>query len=197
MCFLSFPTVYSQLVPNRGERTSWAHTMSVNEGAQQTNKIQIEKYSDLRNYSTSLDCWEFYAISSQFWIQNSNLEHLIPQLFIWTFGWCFIQGHCSSCCCCCCHPHFPFSKSTATSCLARAETLNGPKVFSFETLPRAKQLGRKKEYFSRHGQDCVNASEMCNFLTKLPQGRQTWKGILQMDFLLSSFATRINRLDVN
>ena len=42
-------------------------------------------------------------------------------------------------------PCFPFS-ATTMSCLARGETVNGPKVFSFETLPRAaRQLGGKKE----------------------------------------------------
>ena len=72
-----------------------------------------------------------------------------------------------------------------------------PKCFLLRRCQGRSNWAEKKEYFSRHGQDCVNASEMCNFLTKPPQGRQTWKGILQMDFLLSSFATRINRLDVN
>ena len=44
--------------------------------------------------------------------------------------------------------------SKTMSCLARAETLNGPKVFSFQPLPRTKQLGRKKRvYFSHLGHE--------------------------------------------
>ena len=52
-------------------------------------------------------------------------------------------------------PRFPFS-ATAMSCLARGETVNGPKVFSFETLPRAApQLGRKKSVLSFWMQHCL------------------------------------------
>ena len=52
-------------------------------------------------------------------------------------------------------PRFPFS-ATAMSCLARGETVNGPKVFSFEAVPRAApQLGRKKSVLSFWMQHCL------------------------------------------